>query len=649
MSTLLKPLTLGMAPQRIRVPAPGRRLQYPLDLLVLASALSLAYLIRFDFEMPEKDVRLLSVQLPCVVAIQFASLWLAGVHRFIWRYVGLAEAKKFLCAALWAALPLVLLRAALPGYVPYARVPYSVIVIDTCLAFGGCLALRMLHRCRYEQRRRRQAGVGDAERKPVLLIGAGRAGVLAAAEIRARGDLDIKGFVDDDLSKHGSVIQGVRVVGETEDLPRLVQELKIDHVVISIAQGTRQEFRRILDVCERVPVRVRVIPSLYELLEGVVKVSRIRDVQVEDLIGREPARLDEESLREFLNGGVVMITGAGGTIGAELTRQVARYQPDRVLLVERSEFALFNIEREMRALWPQLTFVPLIADVADEVRMSAIFASHRPQVVLHASAHKHVPMMESNVTEAVKNNVLATAVVGRLAGEYKAEAFVLVSTDKAVRPTSMMGASKRVAELVIQELQSHHRTRYVAVRFGNVIGSAGSVVSLFKEQILKGGPVPVTHPDMARYFMAVPEAAQLILQAGAIGRDGDILVLDMGEPVRILDLAKETIRLSGLKPFEDINIEFTGIRPGEKLLEETHGAGEFLKETSHPKIFSAEAVAPPGRVLHSLSRLADLSTDGAEGEIRRFFGELLPEARLEIKDDDQPTLLAAAQMTAQSA
>jgi FlaA1/EpsC-like NDP-sugar epimerase len=634
------------------MPPLGRRLQYPLDLLTLASALSLAYLIRFDFDLPEKDVRQLFAQLPCVAAIQFAALWGAGVHRFIWRYVGLAEARKFLCAAIWSALPLVLIRVALPGHVPYARVPYSVIVIDTCLAFGGCLALRVLHRCRHERRRRKQAGVSDAERKPILLIGAGRAGVLTAAEIRARGDVDfdIKGFVDDDPGKHGSVIQGVRVVGGTEDLPRLVRELKIDHVVISIAQGTRQEFRRILDVCERVPVRVRVIPGLYELLEGAVKVSRIRDVQVEDLISREPARLDEESLREFLSGRVIMITGAGGTVGAELTRQVARYQPDRVLLVERSEFALFNIEREMRGLWPRLTFVPLIADVADEVRMSAVFASHRPQVVLHASAHKHVPMMESNVPEAVKNNVLATAVVGRLAGEYKAEAFVLVSTDKAVRPTSVMGASKRVAELVIQDLQRHHRTRYVAVRFGNVIGSAGSIISLFREQILKGGPVPVTHPEMARHFMAVPEAAQLILQAGAIGRDGDIHVLDMGEPVRILDLAKETIRLSGLKPFEDINIVFTGIRPGEKLLEESHETGERLTRTSHPKIFSAEAVGgSPKRVLHSLSQLSVLATDGDERAIRRFLGELLPEARLEVKEGGQPELLAAAQMTAQSA
>ncbi|HKZ02512.1 MAG TPA: nucleoside-diphosphate sugar epimerase/dehydratase [Pyrinomonadaceae bacterium] len=486
----------------------------------------------------------------------------------------MAEIRAFLKASLWSALPLIALRIWLPEQLQIARVPLSITLMDTLLAFGGVLGSRVLRRSLYEYDAKRQnasrQSLKGVTKKSVLLIGAGRAGVLIAREIRLRGDmdLDVKGFIDDDPNKLGSVIQGVRVLGHTEDIPRLVSELRIDHLVISFAEASRRDFRRILDICEQTKVRVRTIPGIYELLQGNLKVSRIRDVQIEDLLGRQQVYLDQESMRRFLAGKTVMITGAGGSIGSELVRQLARFQPARLLLVERAEFALFSIEQELRNAGLNVEALSLVADVGDKARMRIIFQNYHPQVILHAAAHKHVPMMEFNSSEAIRNNVLATHSLGKLASEFGVETFVLISTDKAVCPTSVMGVSKRVAELVIQDLNRSSTTRFLAVRFGNVIGSTGSVIPTFREQIRRGGPVTVTHPQMVRYFMTIPEAAQLVLQAGAIGEGGEIFILDMGEPVRILDLAKDTITLSGLKPFEDIDIVFSGIRPGEKLFEE---------------------------------------------------------------------------------
>jgi FlaA1/EpsC-like NDP-sugar epimerase len=613
-------------------------LQFGLDVVVLISAFWLVYLWRFDFVIPEHEFRLALIRLPYTVLIQFAGLILAGVYMFIWRYIGMAEVKAFFNAALWSILLLLLMRLGLPERFQELRIPISVIMADTPLAFVGVLGLRVLRRVIYERERksRKVNHSGNGHNKPVLLIGAGRAGVLAAREIQSRGDMGLKivGFVDDDPKKQRSVLQGVKVLGTTQDLSRLVRELGIDHVVISIAFASRRDFRRLLNICEQIPVRVRVIPGLSEILQGKVQLSRIRDLEIEDLLGREPVHLDEEGMRRFLAGKRVMLTGVGGSIGSELARQVARFHPSNLLLVERAEFALFNIERELCDGWPNLSLVPLVADVGDEERMRSIFSTHDPQVVIHAAAHKHVPMMECNASEAVKNNVLATRLLGELAGEFGVEAFVLISTDKAVRPTSMMGASKRVAELVVQNLNRHYTTRYVAVRFGNVIGSAGSVIPIFREQIRKGGPVTVTHPDMLRYFMTIPEAAQLVLEAGAMGEGGEIFILDMGEPVRILDLAKETITLSGLKPFEDIEIVFTGVRAGEKLFEELEMTEEHLAKTRHPKIFIGKiATYPENKVHFALKRLESLARDGQERELRRFINELLPEAQIKVPSD----------------
>jgi FlaA1/EpsC-like NDP-sugar epimerase len=611
----------------------SRQVQFLLDVLVLVLAFGISYLLRFEFALPADNIKNLMVQLPLVVLLQFGAMHVFGIYTFVWRYIGMAEIAAFLKAAWWSFLPLLVLRLGLPGGFAQWRIPLSIILMTTVFGYGGVLALRVLRRALYEryEKRNRSGDTKNGHPEPVLLVGAGQAGVLAAREIANRGDLalDIRGFVDDDPEKQGSVIQGIKVIGRVGDLPRLVPELDIDHVVITVAQASRTEIRRIVEVCESVPVKTQIIPGLYEILSGTVEISRIREVEIEDLLGREAVTHDEDQLRAFLSGKTVMVTGAGGSIGAELARQVARFDVGTLLLVERAEFALFEVDRELRGAWPALAIVPLVADVCDQQLMRALIERFKPSVVIHAAAHKHVPMMESNPTEAVKNNILATRSLGEVAGDAGVEAFVQVSTDKAVRPTSVMGASKRVAELVVQDLNPRYRTHFVSVRFGNVLGSAGSVIPLFREQILKGGPVTVTHPDMVRYFMTIAESAQLVLQAGAMGQGGEIFVLDMGQPVRIYDMAKDMISLYGLKPYDDIDIVFTGMRPGEKLFEELETEGEHIATTSHPKILIGKIRTYDDRkVLAALEKFEELSQLGRERELRRFFNEFLPEARV---------------------
>jgi FlaA1/EpsC-like NDP-sugar epimerase len=538
-----------------------------------------------------------------------------------------------------------IMRFGLPETYQDWRVPISVNFVDCMLAFGGTFGLRVLRRGVYEQGKRRQRvktngngngsqnGIGHgSSKKRVLLIGAGQAGVQIAKEIEGRGDLDfeIKGFVDDDHAKlQRSVVQGHKVLGSSTDLPRLVRSLGIDHVIITMAQASRTQIRRIVGICEDIPIKVKTIPGLYEILDGRVEISRIRDVQIEDLLGRDAVQLDLESITRELTGKTVMITGAGGSIGSELARQAQRFAPANLLLVERAEFALFEIDHELRRANPDLPVVPLVGDIGDACRMREIFDLHRPQVVIHAAAHKHVPLMESNSGEAVKNNVLNTRLLAELAGEYEADVFVLVSTDKAVRPTSIMGATKRVAELVVQDLNRLYHTRFVAVRFGNVIGSAGSVIPIFRRQIQQGGPVTITDKRMKRYFMTIPEAAQLVLQASAIARGGEVFILHMGEPVRIVDLAETLITLSGLKPHEDIAIVEVGIRPGEKLSEELRFEREKTVATSHPKIFINQLATLRSETIEmALRTLAELARNRDEIRLRIFLNNLLPESDL---------------------
>jgi FlaA1/EpsC-like NDP-sugar epimerase len=626
-----------------------RPVQFLADVTVLCAAFFAAYLPAVNIQLGDFYGAVAISQLPFVVLIQFSALFLVGAYSIIWRYISIEDIKIFLKAFAVSGIILVALRFLL-GFSDFNlwQVPISVILIDTVLAFGGLLALRVLRRFTYElnEKNRSVAFRKRVKRHPALLVGAGRMGATLAKAMlgRADGELEIRGMVDDDSRKVGGRVSGIKVLGTTADLARLVDELAIRQVVIAMDQAQGKEIRRIVDLCRAIPVKAQIVPSLNEIAQGRVSVSRIRDVQIEDLLGREQVQLDDENLHQFLSGKTVMITGAGGSIGAELVRQITNYGPKTLLLVERAEFFLFEIGRELAVSFNDTSFVPLIADICDGPRMQEIFEQHKPDVVFHAAAHKHVPLMEANSAEAVKNNIFGTQLIGRLAGEHGVGHFVLISTDKAVNPTSVMGASKRMAEIVVQDLDQQYATTYVAVRFGNVLGSAGSVVPIFREQIRRGDALTVTHRDMTRYFMTIPEASQLVLQAGALGVGGEIFILDMGQPVKIVELAEDMIRLSGLTPYEDIDIKFTGIRHGEKLFEELEITGENLLKTRNPKIFIGKiATYSHGEIEQAVSEFARSVEACDEDAIRRTFNRFLPEAKLPERQGRSVSELAASE------
>jgi len=615
-----------------------RPIQFMADVVVLCAAFFASYLPTINVQLGDFYFDRALSQLPFVVLIQFSTLFMLGAYTILWRYVSIEDLKVFIKAGILSCVILIILRFVLTAsHFSLWQVPISVILIDTVLAFGGMLALRVLRRSVFEFREKKSFSSGSKrlKRRPALLVGGGRMGATLIKEVAGRSDaeLDIRAIVDDDPRKKGGSVSGIKILGAVEDLPRLVHELDIKQVVIAFDNASGLEIRKVLDMCSSVPVRAQIVPNLNEIAHGRISVSRIRDVQIEDLLGREPIKLDDENLEEFLGKKTVMVTGAGGSIGSELVRQILNYKPKELLLVERAEFFLFQIGRELAALDLKISVVPLIADVTDEPRMREIMERYRPAVIFHAAAHKHVPLMEINAAEAIKNNVLATQSIGRLAGEFGADDFVLISTDKAVNPSSVMGASKRMAEIVVQDLNHTYQTNFMAVRFGNVLGSAGSVVPIFREQIQKGEAITVTDKKMTRYFMTIPEASQLVLQAGALGRGGEIFILDMGEPVRIIDLAEDMIRLSGLTPYEDINIVFTGVRNGEKLFEELEITGENLVKTHHPKIFIGKIAAYSTKEVENIvNAFTEAVSSADEQQIRSLFNKFIPEATV-ICDD----------------
>lgn len=611
--------------------------QILVDALALGVAYALAFLLRFDGELPAQMLKRLAFTWPYVVAFQFALLSAFGVRRFAWRYVGLRETTRILVAIATAATGLVMARVVASaivswfGYAQYALIPFGVIAADFVLAFVGITGVRALRRVLAERSQAvsRRAAQPDSVVR-TLLVGAGQAGVMVAKEIRQRPDLGIApvGFVDDDPLKQGSDVHGLRVVGTTGELVDVCQRLGAEQVLITMATAPGERIRTIAESCERAGIPVKIIPGVYEIVGGHLNLSRIRSVAIEDLLGREAVSLDVESIAALIRGRTVLVTGAGGSIGAELCRQLCAFRPSRILLLERTENALFFIHRELVRDFSGIEFVPVVGDICDALRMERVFKETTPCAVFHAAAHKHVPMMEWNAGEALKNNVFGTKTLADTAERFGAGIFVQISTDKAVNPTSVMGATKRVAEMYLQTKAQNSATRFVTVRFGNVLGSNGSVVQIFREQIANGGPVTVTHPDMRRYFMLISEACQLVLQSASFAEGGEIFLLDMGKPVSVMDLAKDMIRLSGYEPDVDIRIEVTGVRPGEKLFEELLNNGEGHDRTVHPKILVGK-IQPvsPARIAAALELLARVQ-NGTNEDVRGALSTIIPEASL---------------------
>jgi FlaA1/EpsC-like NDP-sugar epimerase len=612
----------------------NRTVQVALDFLLLSVAFWLAFLFRFEFSLPAGYLRVLLATWPYVVLLHYLGLTFFGVPRMSWRYVGMGDMGRVLAAVVSTTAVLLTVRLLAPfvhSGIEIVVLPIGVLGTNLVLSFVGLVGIRAVRRVYGEAQDRRRQSTGD-ERHRVLLIGAGQAGVMVARELQHRPDLGLQavGFLDDDPAKVGLSIGGLTVIGTTKDVAAIAERKHVRRVLITIANASGEHIRQITERCRDAQLETKIIPGIYEIVGEKVNLSRIREVAIEDLLGRAPVILDEEIVGASISSRVVMVTGAGGSIGSELCRQVCRFGPAGLILVERYENALFEIHRELTAAFPQVPIEPRVADICDAKRMEAVFNEAKPQLVFHAAAHKHVPMMEWNPGEAIKNNIGGTRLLAELSDRHGVHRFVLVSTDKAVNPTSLMGATKRVAEIYLQALSAKSSTRFVTVRFGNVLGSAGSVIPIFREQIARGGPVTVTHPEMRRYFMTIPEASQLVLQAGAMGEGGEIFILDMGEPVKIVDLARDLIILSGLRPDEDIELRFSGVRPGEKLFEELSTDAEHADMTKHPKVFIGRIKSHPwDDVVSGIDGLLELAHANATDKIRGALGQMVPEYRTE--------------------
>jgi FlaA1/EpsC-like NDP-sugar epimerase len=557
--------------------------------------------------------------------------YLFGLYRRLWVYASINELKVIALAVTTASgivsiimIGLFMLKVFGPG------LPRSVLAIDWLLSLFGIGGIRFTIRLLAESRAAAEkAGpVGRAQR--VLVVGAGDAGALVVREMQKNPQLNKTpvGFLDDDPSKQRHQIHGVPVVGQLSDLARVLDSKRVNEVIIAIPSAGGQVVRMVADVCRSKGVPFHTMPGLYELIGGSVSVSLLREVDITDLLRREPARIQADRMEPALRGKRVLVTGAGGSIGRELCRQIARWEPETLILLGHGENSIFEALLELREAYPAQPLQPVIADVRDLPRLQAVCKTYRPQVVFHAAAHKHVPLMESNVEEAISNNVIGTRNVVEAAVACGVERLVMISTDKAIRPANVMGATKRLAEMIVLEAARRTGRPYSVVRFGNVLGSRGSVVPLFKRQIARGGPVTVTHPEMKRYFMTIPEAVHLVLQAAAMGQGGEVFLLNMGQQVRILDLAEDLIRLSGLEPGRDIEIVFTGIRPGEKLSEDLWEDGSTYQKTSHPDIFRVEAEEAnlPADLYATVEELSRLARAGETAAILSLLDAAIPEA-----------------------
>jgi FlaA1/EpsC-like NDP-sugar epimerase len=563
--------------------------------------------------------------------VQALIFWSFGLYRGIWRYASLHDLRLIVLAVGGAALAgpvaLVLLRLADP-------IPRSVFVLDPLLLVFMMGGSRLAYRAWKEGR---IASLNSVAAAPVLILGAGDAADALIRELSAKRDWRVVGLLDDGALKQGREIHGVPVRGRIDDVKRVSEALDVSHAIIAMPAASHTVRRKAVNMATEAGLKVMTVPSFDDIMTGKVTVSQLRRVELDDLLGRDPVVLDSAGLSSLLAGKVVLVTGAGGSIGSELCRQIARFAPSRLVLFELSEYALYQIDQEFRSVHPGLAIVCAVGDTRNPRRVEQLLRDYRPSVVFHAAAYKHVPLMEEvNAWEAVQNNVLGTYTLASAAVQHGVEKFVLISTDKAVNPTNVMGASKRLAEMVCQALQTAAATRFVMVRFGNVLGSAGSVIPKFRQQIAEGGPVTVTHPDITRYFMSIPEAAQLVLQAGYMGSGGEIFVLDMGEPVRIVDLAREMIRLSGFGESE-IRIVFTGLRPGEKLYEEVLADDERTLTTPHPKLRIARARPATGDWLRDIVLWLSIQDSPTDDEVRAELARWVPEYSTRAVEEPAPS------------
>ncbi len=592
------------------------------DALLLGAAAALAFVARFEtWSLPRGVAVVLGVYLGVAMPLRLLAFVRLGLYSRLWRYAGPADLRSLVAAAATSVVICTGTGLLLP-ITGLARVPYGVLALDGLLSALFLALPRVALRMHAPSAPRPRANT-----RRVLVVGAGSAGSFMVRELRAHPQLHLTpvAFVDDDPYKAHRTLQGVPVVGRVDEIPGIARQFEIDEIVIAMPSAPGAALRRVMQAAADAGVPARTVPGMFELISGAKSVSALRKVAIEDLLRRAPIKTDLARVRSLAQGKTVLVTGAGGSIGSELCRQIAQLGPSRIVAVGRGENSVFELLQEFTRTFPNVPVHPVIADVRDRTRLEPVFDAFEPATVFHAAAHKHVPLMEQNVSEAVLNNVLGTHVLAELAARHGTERFVLVSSDKAVRPSSVMGATKRIAEGVLQDVGRDGTCRFVSVRFGNVLGSRGSVIPTFMRQIAAGGPVTITHPEMTRYFMTIPEAVQLVLQAGAMGTGGEVFALDMGEPIRVIDLARDLIRLSGVSE-QDIEIRFTGMRPGEKLYEEVFFDEENASPTEHPKVLRARNAELHIARQGSLSALITLARrNGDADEIRRAIKQLVPE------------------------
>lgn len=574
------------------------------DIICINFAYILSFLLRFEFVISESFLGFFSVYVNSIVIITIVKLvvfWMLGLYRSLWKYAGTEELVKIVITGIAATAASIVYLEFTQQYFPRSIYVYSC-VLDIMLIGGIRFGYRILR-----ELRKPGAFLGvihllrknyvSAEISRVMIVGAGDAGAAIIKDIKQHPDLGKKVVVavDDNPGKLNQTIVGVKIAGNHTAIKHLARKYGVDEIIIAIPSANKKAIQELVSECNKTRCKMKILPGISDLINERVSISKLRDVDIEDLLGREPVQINLREISGYLEGKIVLVTGGGGSIGSELCRQIARFKPRKLIALDIYENSVFELSNEMRILFPNLEFEVVIASVRSKLRIREVFLKYKPHVVFHAAAHKHVPLMESNPKDAVINNVIGTKNMIDLSDEYAVENFVMISTDKAVNPTNVMGATKRVAEMILQEKSIHSRTSYSAVRFGNVLGSNGSVIPLFRKQIERGGPVTVTHEDITRYFMTIPEAVQLVIQAGAMASGGEIFVLDMGEPVRIMDLAENVIRLSGYVPNVDIDIKVTGLRPGEKLYEELLLDEEGIEKTSHNKIYVGHPLPPsPG-------------------------------------------------------